>query len=104
MGNIRLLLVFIIAFFIIFPSTLSAELSTAQFEIIRVAFMNGYSTAIKADMDTIKALKEDQVKLKRSAQLAVNGYMEKVSVLNGGGMIAKNKDKKVISSSNSMSL
>ena len=98
MGKIKLLTVFVIAFLIIFPSALSAELSTAQFEIIRIAYMNGYSNAMQADLDTIRALKEDQTKLKKSAQLAVNGYMEQVRIMNQDERVVRNKKSSSYSS------
>ena len=53
--------------------------------------MNGYSNAMQADLDTIKTLMEDQAKLKKSIQLAVNVYMEQVRVMNQDERIAKNK-------------
>ena len=104
MGKIKLLIVFVIAFYIIFPSGLSAELSTAQFEIIKIAYVNGYASALKTDLEIIKALKEDQAQLKKHAQAAVNGYMAKVSVLNKDEMASGNKNKKSISSYSSLPL
>ena len=44
--------------------------------------MNGYVDALEQDLDKIKSLKEDNDKLRRYTKLAVNKYMEKVSVLN----------------------
>ena len=68
--------------FFLFPSILSAELSNFHYEIIQIAFMNGYVDALEQDLDKIKSLKEDNDKLRRYTKLAVNKYMEKVSVLN----------------------
>ena len=104
MGKIKLLSAFVIAFLIIFPSTLSAELTTAQFEIIRIAYMNGYSNAIQNDLETIMFMKKDQEKLKKHARGAVNDYMEKVSALNQDGTFAGNRGKRPASPSNSLSL
>ena len=53
--------------------------------------MNGYEEAMKADPDTIKALKEDQGKLIKYAQVPVKGYMKKVSLMNQDGKVAENK-------------
>lgn len=89
---------------IIFPSSLSAELSEAQLEIIRIAYMNGYANAIQNDLETIMVLKKDQEKLKKYAQAAVKDYLEKVSALNQDGTIARKKGKKTASSSEPLSL
>ncbi len=102
MGKIKLLTVLVIAYLIIFPSALPAELSTAQFDIIRIAYMNGYANAVHSDLETIKSLKEDPAKLKKYAQVAVKDYMEKVNALNKEGMVAGNK--KSISSSSFLPL
>ena len=72
--------------------------------MIRVAFMNGYLSAIQADMDTIKTLKKDRVKLKKYSQLAVDRYMDKVCALNQEGKVTSNKENKTVSHSNSTPL
>ncbi|MGD9159167.1 MAG: hypothetical protein PVG39_12220 [Desulfobacteraceae bacterium] len=104
MKKIKLLSAFVISFLIIFPSTLSAELTSAQFEIIKVAYMNGYTNAIQNDLETIMFMKKDHEKLKKHARVAVNDYMEKVSELNQGGMFNGNRGKRPASPSNSLSL
>jgi hypothetical protein len=72
----------IIMYVLIFPTPLSAEISPSQFEIIKVAFMNGYVNAIKGDIETIIALQQDQKKLQEYSSMAVNNYMEKVTLIN----------------------
>jgi hypothetical protein len=73
---------FIFTLFFLSPSTLSAELSDFHYEIIQIAFMNGYVNALEPDLDTIKSLKENSDKLKKYSKLAANNYMKKVSELN----------------------
>jgi hypothetical protein len=61
---------------------LAAGLSDFHYEIIQIAFMNGYANALEPDLDTIKSLKENSNKLKEYSKLAVNQYMKKVYELN----------------------
>ena len=69
-----------------------------------IAFMNGYSSAIGSDIETIRALKEDQGKLKKYSQLAVKSYMEKVRSLNQGETVTGKKENPVGDSSHSLPL
>ena len=68
--------------FFLFPSTLSAELSDFNYQIIQIAFMNGYINALEPDLDTIKSLKGNSDKLEEYSKLAANKYMKKVYELN----------------------
>ena len=68
--------------FLLSPSILSAELSNFHYEIIQIAFMNGYINALEPDIDTIKSLKENSERMREYTQLAVNRYMKKVAELN----------------------
>ena len=65
--------------------------------------MNGYANAIQGDIDTIKVLQRDEAKLKRFSQVAVNRYMEKVTLLNQDDRKEGSKRKPVITGSNTMS-
>ena len=65
MRSLKIILGLIIGYMVIFPTSLSADLSKFQFDIIKIAFMNGYTNAIHGDIETIKALKQDQEKLKK---------------------------------------
>ncbi len=95
MKSLKIILLLIIGYMVVFPSSLSAELSTAQFEIIRIAFMNGYANAVRADLNTIKVLKQDQAKLEKFSRVAVNRYMERVTLLNkDDGRVIKKKQPK----------
>jgi hypothetical protein len=82
MKILKSIALFIIAYVLIFPTQLSAEITPSQLEIIKIAFMNGYVNAVKGDIETILLLKQDQQKLKEYSRAAVDGYMEKVSLLN----------------------
>ena len=102
MENLKIILLLIIGYLVIFPSSLSAELSTAQLEIIKIAYMNGYANAIQADLNTIKVLKQDQAALKKYSQVAVNKYMTKVSLLNKAPERGVNEKKAEYIGSNSL--
>ena len=104
MRSLRIILLMIIGYLVIFPSSLSAELTTTQFEIIKIAYMNGYANAIQSDINTIKALKKDQAKLKKFSQVAVNRYMEKVTLLNQDDQKEINEKKSENSATQSLSL
>jgi len=104
MRSLKIILLLIIGFMVVFPTSLSAELSTAQFEIIKIAFMNGYSNAVQADINTIKVLQQDQEKLKKFSQVAVDKYMQKVTLLNRDDRKGINKKQPKQYGSNSMTL
>ena len=104
MKNLKLIIVFLITCMIVLPSSLSAELSDAQFEIIKIAFMNGYVNALKSDINTIQALKQDQKKMKYFSRNAVDNYMEKVTLLNQDKAEINKSKKPVYSGSNTLSL
>lgn len=84
MGKLKLAIAISIVYLFIFPSSLSAELTKCNIDIIRIAFLNGYANAIRSDMGTIQALKKDRGKMRQLSQRAVNSYLEKVCSLNGG--------------------
>jgi predicted DNA binding protein len=44
----------IIAYMLIFPTPLSAEISPSQLEIIKIAFMNGYINAVESGLKGLK--------------------------------------------------
>ena len=104
MRSLKIILLLIIWYLVIFPYSLSAELSTAQLEIIRIAYMNGYANAIQADLNTIKVLKQNQAKLEQYSQIAVNRYMSKVALLNKEPERGVNEKKAVYVGSNSLKL
>ncbi|MBN1904549.1 MAG: hypothetical protein JW927_05570 [Deltaproteobacteria bacterium] len=91
----------IIAYMLVFPTPLSAEISPSQLEIIKIAFMNGYVNAINGDIQTIMALQQDQKKLQQYSTAAVENYMKKVTMLNLKDFKGKavNKPEKAVSNS-----
>ena len=102
MKSLKIILLLIIGYIAIFPTSLSAELSGQKMEIIRIAFMNGYANAIQADLDTIKLLKRDRERLKKFSRAAVDRYMERVALLNREDRGAMIKKKPVHTGSNSL--
>jgi len=104
MSRIKLFIGIVIIYIFLLPSTISAELSDYQFEIIRVAFTNGYTNVFEVDIETIKALREDNKKIKKFSQLAAKKYMEKVCVMNQSDPERNKDDKKVLPGSNSLPL
>lgn len=76
---------------VLFPSMLSAELSNFQYEIIQIAFLNGYVNALEPDIETIKELKEHENELKKQSKIAAMRYMKDVFALS---MPNKKIDKK----------
>ena len=102
MRSLKVIILLFFGYMIIFPYSLSAELSKAQFEIIKIAYMNGYSNAIQADLNIIKVLQQDREKLKKFSQVAVNRYMEKVNVLNQDKQKGINSKKPVYTGSNTL--
>ena len=104
MRSLKVFILLILGYMVIFPSSLSAELSSAQLEIIKIAYLNGYANAIQTDLDTIKSLKQNQKMLKKYSQSSVDKYMEKVSLLNKGPQLEYNEKKAEYTGSNSLSL
>ena len=77
---------------LVFPTYLSAELTNFDYEIIKVAFLNGYVLALDTDLTTIKSLKDNRQKMEKYSSIVADNYMKKVYNLN---IIAEpDKDKK----------
>lgn len=104
MRSLKIIILMIIGYLVIFPSSLSAELSEAQLEIIRIAYMNGYTNAVQTDIDTLKILQQDQDKLRMFSQTSVNNYLKKVALLNSEPKRGINEKKSEYKGSNSMQL
>ena len=103
MKSLKPIIVFITVCMIILPTSLSANLSDAQFEIIKIAFMNGYVNALKSDINTIQVLKLDKKKMENFSKNAVENYMEKVTLLNQGESENRKKKRPVYNGSNTLS-
>ena len=68
--------------FFLLPSYLSADLTKTDYEMIRVAFMNGYIRALRLDVERIQALKRSEEDLRKFVILQADRYMEEVVDLN----------------------
>lgn len=69
-------------FLLVFPSSLSAGLSTFDYRIIKIAFMNGYIQAIENTDQDIQILRENRTILEQVVKGEVERYMTKVSEMN----------------------
>ena len=78
------ILVFTVIFgsVLLFPSNMSGHLSKDDYEMIRMAFLNGYVRALNLDIEKIKSLKENADDLKRFVLSEAEKYMKEVSELN----------------------
>jgi hypothetical protein len=64
------------------PSNMSGQLSKNDYEMIRMAFLNGYVRALNLDIEKIKYLKGKADDLKRFVLAEAEEYMKEVSRLN----------------------
>jgi len=67
---------------LLFPSNMSGHLSKDDYEMIRMAFLNGYVRALNLDIEKIKSLKGHTDHLKRFVLSEAEKYMKEVSDLN----------------------
>ena len=65
-----------------FPAYISAEISASNYEIIKIAFTNGYVQGLNANSELVKDLNGNTEKIKRLAENAVSEYMDRVVELN----------------------
>lgn len=79
--KILILAVLAILLLSVFISSASA-LRNSHRKIIEVAFMNGYITALKLDIENINQLKEDKSLLKKRVQEETKKYLGMVQSLN----------------------
>ena len=100
----KLFICIIIFYVLSLPANISAELSSGNYEIIKLAFMNGYIHCINVEIDTIEELKEDKDKMEAFVHNAMVEYMEKVVQLNYSDPRGKSEKKNPIQSNNSMLL
>lgn len=75
-------------YLLVFPATLSAELTIFNFKIIKIAFMNGYIRAIENTDQNIQILRENKTILEQVVKGEVEKYMTKVSEMNEGTPVA----------------
>lgn len=82
MSKLKLCVCFAALFLLIFPANISAELSSCNYEIIKVAFSNGYIQGLFVNPEIVKSLDGDIEKLKKLVQKASSEYMDIVVALN----------------------
>lgn len=72
----------VLVLFLLFPSYLSAGISTFEFKIIKLAFMNGYVRAVQSEDQTIRMLRHDRKFLEEFVTREAEKYMIEVKDLN----------------------
>lgn len=110
MSKLRLIICFICVYAIILPANISGELSKFQYDIIELAFTNGFLKGMSIDEDTIKELLKDKKSLNDFARKEAREYMDKVVALNLSGPkektegkeLEKSKEKKIDKVNNSI--
>ena len=60
----------------------SASLGERDKRMIKIAYMNGFLDAMKIDMGTLQAVKNDEHLLRVNVELAASRYLDTVSGLN----------------------
>ena len=90
---VRLGFIFLLA--LLYPASLSADLSGSSYRIIRIAFMNGCARALGHDLDTIRSLKQDRQGMKKFIEYQTEKYMSEVRHLNrlDGSKISSKRPK-----------
>ena len=83
-GHRKNILVFAVIFgsVLLSPSNINGYLSKIDYEMIRMAFLNGYVRALNLDIEKIKSLKGHTDHLKRFVLSEAEKYMKEVSDLN----------------------
>ena len=83
-GMLKRMIIFscIFSLFLIFPSYFAAGLTKDEYEMMRVAFMNGYVRALRLDIETIQSLKRNKKELKKFVISEADRYMKEVLNLN----------------------
>jgi hypothetical protein len=84
-NKLKLLICLICAYAIIVPGNISGDLSQYQYEIIELAFTNGFLKGMSIDEDIINELLKDKEKLNSFVRKAARDYMDKVVELNWSG-------------------
>ena len=82
MSKLKLIIFFIFIYAIIFPGNISGELSKFQYDVIELAFTNGFLRGMSIDEEIVKELLKDKQKLSDFAHKEARGYMDKVVQLN----------------------
>lgn len=94
MNKAKLIVIFIFAYVVIIPGNISGDLSRFQYEVIELAYTNGFLKGMSIDDEIINELLKDKEKLNDFARKAAREYMDKVVELNQTGPLKKEKSKK----------
>jgi hypothetical protein len=82
MSKSKLTICLICIYAIILPTNISGDLSKFQYDIIELAYTNGFLRGMSIDEDTINELLKDKEKLNDFARKEAREYMDKVVALN----------------------
>jgi hypothetical protein len=95
---------FICVYLLLLPSNISGELSRFQYDVIELAYTNGFLKGMSIDDETINELLKDKERLNNFTRKAAREYMDTVVELNYDSQkeMEKSKKKKTESSSGSL--
>ncbi len=106
MGKLKLVICSICVYAIILPANISGELSSYQYEIIELAYTNGFLHGMSIDDDIVDELLKDKGKLNDFARKEAREYMDTVIALNMTDQekreLEKLKEKKPVKVNNSI--
>ena len=82
MNKVKIIVCLICLGAVMVPANISGELSGYQYEIIELAFSNGFLKGMSIDEDIIKELMKDKEKLNDFVREHAREYMDTVIALN----------------------
>ncbi len=102
MSKLKIIICSICAYAIILPTNISGEISKFQYDVIALAFTNGFLKGMSIDEKTISELLKDKQGLKDFARKAAREYMDTVVKLNSPDQKENSKEKEPDKASNSI--
>ena len=105
MRRLKIIICAVCVYAVLLPVNISGELSKFQYDVIELAFTNGFLKGMSIDDKTINELLKDKKSLNDFARKAAREYMDTVVKLNSTGPKEKekSKEKKPDKASNSTS-
>ena len=105
MRRLKIIICAVCVYAVLLPVNISGELSKFQYDVIELAFTNGFLKGMSIDDKTINELLKDKKSLNEFARKAAREYMDAVVKLNSTGPKEKekSKEKKPDKTSNSIS-
>ena len=94
MKKLKILFCFICFYLLLLPSNISGELSRFQYDIIELAYTNGFLKGMSIDDEVIDELLKDKERLNDFVRKAARGYMDTVVELNHDSQKERDKSKK----------